>query len=149
MSASRPPCPSVAIDDGFASAHCRVVNRHVSEGGGTAVLRVAFVCVLVVVGITALTGAVANAGHIAEPPPKHPKLALELRREIAQGQLARASLSPAGISDRVKVQLDMRAGDTASVLPGIEADGGIVLGAIPGSVEADVPASTLESIAAR
>ena len=117
--------------------------------GGTAVLRVAFVCVLVVVGITALTGAVANAGHLAEPPPKHPKLALELRREIAQGQLARASLSPAGISDRVKVQLDMRAGDTASVLAGIEADGGIVLGAIPGSVEADVPASTLESIAAR
>ena len=31
-------------------------------------LRVAFVCVLVVVGITALTGAVANAGHLAEPP---------------------------------------------------------------------------------
>ena len=109
--------------------------------------RIAFTCVLSVLLGTALTGGAAVAAHLAEPPPKHPKLALELHREIVES--APDGVIRAGPSVRVKVQIDTRAGDTASVLAGIGAAGGMVLGAIPGSIEADIPAGALEGIAAR
>ena len=117
--------------------------------GGAAVLRVTFACVLVAVGSTALMGGAANAGHLAEPPPKQPKLAFELRREIGAGPLSRESLRQAGGAERVKVHIDTRSADTTAVLAGIDAAGGSVLGAIPGSIEADIPAGALERIAAR
>jgi subtilisin family serine protease len=102
-----------------------------------------------VLGATAISGGTATAAHLAEPPPKHPKLAFELRREVKVGQTARDGSAPLVLPDRVKVHIDTRQGDTALVAAGVAAAGGSVLGAIAGSIEADLPAGALEGLAAR
>ncbi|HKC89817.1 MAG TPA: S8 family serine peptidase, partial [Candidatus Limnocylindria bacterium] len=111
-------------------------------------MRAAFTCILLLLGATAFTGGEAAAAHLVEPPPKHPKLALELRREVTEGQTGRDSATRR-VPDRLKVQIETRYGDTALVAEGIAAAGGSVLGAIAGSIEADIPVGALEGLAAR
>jgi len=80
------------------------------------------------------THSAAAAGPDSKPPPKDPKIAFELRH---------------GGSDRRSVQIDAQPGDTTSVLEAIAVAGGRVLGAVPGLIEADLPAAAVEKIGAR
>ena len=111
-------------------------------------LRVVCVCLFVVLSGIALNGRAA-AGNLDQPPAKHPKLALELNREVAAGQTTRDNSTRPQASGRVRVQIDTRPGGTATVLTGIVDAGGSVLGAIPGLIEADLPLAALKRIAAR
>jgi subtilisin family serine protease len=67
-------------------------------------------------------------------PPKDPKIAFELRDHL---------------NERRSVRIEAGAGETNQILAAVVAAGGRVLGAIPGSIEADLPAATIEQFAAR
>jgi subtilase family protein/lamin tail-like protein len=92
--------------------------------------------IILVLSGTVLGSQVAAAGPNPEIPQKHPKIALELRQHLAQAA-------------RRPVHLETGPGDTATVLAAIQAAGGRVLGAVPGSIEALLPAATIEQLASR
>ena len=96
----------------------------------------AHLCAISLILIATLFGnhAAAAAGPDPKPPAKDPKIAFELRH---------------GGSDRRSVQIDAQPGDTTTVLEAIAAAGGRVLGAVPGLIEADLPAAAIEKIGAR
>ena len=93
-----------------------------------------FVITLVLTGALFGMQSAAAAGPDPGRPPKDPKIAFELR----QGGSARRS-----------VQIEAQPGDTTAVLEAIAVAGGRVLGAIPGMIEADIPAAAIDRIGAR
>ncbi|TMC44067.1 MAG: hypothetical protein E6J23_08755 [Chloroflexi bacterium] len=108
-------------------------------------LRVLSICVFVVLSGIVLTA--PAAGGLVERPPKHQKLAFELQREVAERTFARDGGT--GPHERVQVRVETQPDATRAVLTAIVVAGGTVLGAIPGSIEADLPLGALEGIAAR
>ena len=96
----------------------------------------ALLCATSLVFTVALFGThtAAATGPDPQPPPKDPKIAFELR----QGGSAHRS-----------VQIEAQPGDTTNVLEAIALAGGRVLGAVPGLIEADLPAAAIERIGAR
>jgi subtilisin family serine protease len=93
-----------------------------------------FAISLVVALVLFGTHTAAAAGPDPQPPPKDPKIAFDLRH---------------GGSARRSVQIESQPGDTTTVLEAIAVAGGRVLGAVPGLIEADLPAAAIERIGAR
>ncbi|MDP9275637.1 MAG: S8 family serine peptidase [Chloroflexota bacterium] len=96
----------------------------------------AHLCAITLLLIGALFGTQTAAAKSPDPqpPPKDPKIAFELRH---------------GGSARRNVQIEAQAGDTNIVLDAIALAGGRVLGAVPGLIEADLPAAAIERIGSR
>jgi subtilase family protein/lamin tail-like protein len=87
------------------------------------------------------TSQTAAASSNSVLPEKNPKIAFELRQHPT-GVGAR-------LAERLGVQIEARPGDTAAVVAAVLAAGGRVLGAIPGTIEADLSFAKLEELTAR
>ncbi|MDQ2912285.1 MAG: S8 family serine peptidase [Chloroflexota bacterium] len=98
---------------------------------------------------TVLSSHAAAAGPNPEIPEKHPKIALELRQHLAGGAVGPVDPAISRESVRRAVRLETGPGDAVRVLAAIQAAGGHVRGAVPGSIEADLPAAAIDQIASR
>ena len=95
-------------------------------------------------------GVFASPALAARPhdvPRKDPKIAFDVRRDLPA--LAPSGLGPSRGSARRSLRIEPLPGETAAVLDAIAAVGGRVLGAVPGSIEADLPVDAVEQLAAR
>jgi subtilisin family serine protease len=89
----------------------------------------------------------AAASSNAPPPRTDPKVAFELQQRLAPGPtgVGLGSREPA----RHRVHIEAAPGHTSNVLAAIAAWGGRVLGAVPGTIEAELSAAAIDDIAAR
>lgn len=107
-------------------------------------------CAVLVIFIgTLFVSHTAAAGSDTPPPRRDPKVAFELRQHLAQGATGRDGLALSREPARRGVQIEVASGQTSAVLAAIAAAGGRVVGAIPGSIEAELTAAAIDTIAAR
>jgi subtilisin family serine protease len=92
-------------------------------------------------------GPALATGPRPDPSAKDPKIAMDLRAQLA-GDPLRASAATGGFPTR-GVEIEVVASQTSSVAARLTASGARIRGAVPGLIEADVPVTAIADIASR